>query len=289
MKPGKNKIKTAHIAASILIVMLISPEWRARAEGQPQRSAAVYFYADAAGTFTLSPPPANTGYYLSLSGTFTQHELLLKVQKKKSALAPRQASYRMSGRTEFNIKYVLKEGIGDYNVLIFGRKSANTEKYSGLCNFSISSNGTIPERSDMLYINDKVLAFVGSVMGKTVNSGECWDLAQEALDNAGADWVRPLNFGTLLAPVSDEIRPGDIIQFRSVRLTFKIPGGITKFEKLGNPDHTAIIYGVEGKKIYKLAHQNSDGRRYVVTTVIDLNCLTEGKYWIYRPVAGIIP
>jgi len=139
-----------------------------------------------------------------------------------------------------------------------------------------------------LYLNDRVLAYVKGVIGKTIGSGECWDLAQEALDANGADWSRPVNYGMLLDPARDRIAPGDIIQFKSVRLRTNLTGGGMMYRTIGAPDHTAIIMRVEGEKKYTLAHQNSDGKRYVITSEVDLNGMITGKYWIYRPMAGFV-
>jgi hypothetical protein len=125
-------------------------------------------------------------------------------------------------------------------------------------------------------------------MGTTVGSGECWDLAQQALDMNLAEWSRPTSFGRPLNPETDEIKAGDIIQFRSVKITEHLPGGVTRWETLGTPDHTAIIYRVLGKKRYTLAHQNIGGKRSVMTSDINLAKVTGGKYRIYRPVALMI-
>ena len=85
------------------------------------------------------------------------------------------------------------------------------------------------------------------------------------------------------------VKAGDIIQFRSVKITEHLPGGVTRYESLGSPDHTAIVYKVLGKKHYTVAHQNVSGNRNVITGEINLSKVTGGKYWIYRPVALMIP
>jgi hypothetical protein len=125
-------------------------------------------------------------------------------------------------------------------------------------------------------------------MGTTVGRGECWDLAQEALDGCGADWDRPWKFGALLDPAKDEIRPGDIIQFRTVKLVEQLPDGGSRWQVIGMPDHTAVIIAVLGPLRYRLAHQNINGKRSVITTEVNLNHATAGKYSVYRPVAGIV-
>jgi hypothetical protein len=127
-----------------------------------------------------------------------------------------------------------------------------------------------------LELNDKIIEYVSSVMGTTVGRGECWDLAQEALDRNLADWSRPTNFGRLRNPEIDEIKPGDIIQFRSLKITERLPGGVTKWLTLGAPDHTAVVYKVQGRKRYSVAHQNVGGMRRVITADVDLTKVTGG-------------
>jgi hypothetical protein len=248
----------------------------------------VLYYTESQGVFTIKSPPAGIGYYLPLKGTCSLPELVIQIRKKNASFPTRQASYRLNGRSDFNTKYLIKDGAGEYEVIIFGKKTISSSNLSGLCAFSVRSELDLPKNMPGLYLNDKVLAYVSGVIGKTIGGGECWDLAQEALDSNGADWSRPLSYGMLLDPGKDRIRPGDIIQFKSVRLQAKLPNGGMMYRTIGAPDHTAIIISVEGEKKYKLAHQNSDGKRYVITSEVDMNSMITGKYWIYRPLAGFI-
>ena len=86
----------------------------------------------------------------------------------------------------------------------------------------------------------------------------------------------------------DEIIPGDIIQLSTVKVVTEFPDGGWKSETLGLPEHTAVIYKVINKKHYKLAHQNVNGKRYVIITEVNFNNMKSGKYSIHRPVAGLI-
>jgi hypothetical protein len=248
----------------------------------------VTYYTDARGVFTLTPPPASTGYLLPLGGTCSLPALMVQVKKKKAGSPARQIAYIMKGKNNFDFNYIIKDGAGEYMVTIYGKKTLASLSLNGLCAFSVRSDTDLPKNFSGPDISVSILAFVKSVMGKTVGSGECWDLAQEALDAGGADWSRPFQFGLPLDPERDEIRAGDIIQFKSVRIEKRLENGGKLFHTIGAPDHTAIIIGVEGKKKYRLAQQNSDRRRYVVASDVDLNSITSGKFWIYRPLAGIV-
>ena len=248
----------------------------------------ILYYTDSQGVFTLKSPPAGIGYYLPLNGTIKLPEFVIQARKKAAGFPTRQAAYRLNGRSDFSIKYLLKDGAGEYEITIFGKKTIGSGRLSGLCAFSVQSDRDLPLHMPGLYLNDRVLAYVKGVIGKTIGSGECWDLAQEALDANGADWSRPVNYGMLLDPARDRIAPGDIIQFKSVRLRTNLTGGGMMYRTIGAPDHTAIIMRVEGEKKYTLAHQNSDGKRYVITSEVDLNGMITGTYWIYRPMAGFV-
>jgi hypothetical protein len=272
----------------IALSIITAPSCLSQARENTAGRAKVLYYTDSQGVFTMKPVPAGIGYYLPLRGTCGLPEFVIQIRKKNAGFPTREASYRLNGRSDFNTKYLIKDGEGEYEVTIFGKKKVGSSKLSGLCAFSIHSDRDLPKNIPGLYLNDKVFAYANGVIGKTIGSGECWDLAQEALDTNGADWSRPMNYGILLDPDKDRIRPGDIIQFKSVRLQSKLPNGGMMYRTIGAPDHTAIIISVEREKKYKLAHQNLDGKRYVITSEVDLNNMTAGKYWIYRPVAGFI-
>lgn len=250
--------------------------------------AVVTYYADADGAFTLAPPSATTGPVLRLSGTSSFPEIQLEARTRGTGGPTSQAVYRMMGKHAFDFSYILKEGPGDYEVTLFGKRNLGSLQLRGLCSFKVTSVGDISKKTALPDINGRILSFVNSVMGTTVGRGECWDLAQESLDAAGADWNRPLTFGTLLDPEKDRIKPGDIIQFKTVKTVEEQAGGGKRWEVFGAPDHTAVITAVRGKKEYTLAHQNIGGKRFVITSPVNLNLVTSGRYWIYRPAAGII-
>ncbi len=285
------ELKKSFITTMVIAILAIT-SMTCRSEAQVTTAASpasCIYYTDARGVFTLAPPPPSAGYLLPLKGTCFLPAMMVRVKKKNTGLPYRQIAYMMKGAKNFSFKYIIKDGPGEYEVTVYGKKTLDASNLNGLCAFTVRSETGLPKSFRGLDISGVILEYVKSVTGRTVGSGECWDLAQEALDAAGADWNRPFQFGLPLDPDTGDIRAGDIIQFKSVRIEKRTGNGGKLFHTIGAPDHTAIITGVEGRKRYKLAHQNSDGRRYVIQSEVDLNYMTSGKFWIYRPVAGIVP
>ncbi|MBK9284841.1 MAG: CHAP domain-containing protein [Sphingobacteriaceae bacterium] len=130
--------------------------------------------------------------------------------------------------------------------------------------FTYSFSQTVPQ---------KVFNFAKQNLNKKVDRGECWDLANAALNAAGAQWTSPYDFGTKTNIQSTQ--PGDIIQFTNTKLKF--PYGSMSF-----PKHTAIVYASTKKQI-TLIHQNFNNKRTVDTITIQLDYIVKGKAEAYRP------
>ncbi|MFN5911062.1 MAG: hypothetical protein ACK45H_06990 [Bacteroidota bacterium] len=128
--------------------------------------------------------------------------------------------------------------------------------------------------------NQQIINLVSAKIGKKVLRGECWDLAKYALDEVGADWDGLYEFGRLLAP-NECIMPGDIIQFKNVKLKYK-RGTSTYTEIMTH--HTAIIYEVKSADEIVLLHQNTAvyGKK-VAPSPMKFSTIIKGTYKIYRP------
>jgi hypothetical protein len=124
-------------------------------------------------------------------------------------------------------------------------------------------------------IGEQIVSFSIGKMKKKVDRGECWDLANAALNSVNADWSPPLNFGDKVD--SKKLQPGDILQFSNTSMKF--PNGSMSF-----PKHTAIVYKASGNQI-TLLHQNFNNRRYVDTLTINLDYIKSGKMEGFRPKA----
>lgn len=113
----------------------------------------------------------------------------------------------------------------------------------------------------------KVYEWARLQVGKRVGAGECWDLADRALRQAGArsstttgnadnyDW------GTPVTPVQAVV-PGDILQFRdyvvrtTVTTTYPDQSTDSTWSEIIRPHHTAIVAANHGAKGLVILEQN---------------------------------
>ena len=96
-------------------------------------------------------------------------------------------------------------------------------------------------QSNIPDLNKEILKYVKSVKGKKVDRGECWDLANQALKLVGADWDKEYVYGNRIDPKTDQVFPGDLIQFENVKVQYT-EGNATYTEFMTH--HTAIVYKV---------------------------------------------
>ena len=138
------------------------------------------------------------------------------------------------------------------------------------------SQDSIPE------LNRQVIQYVKTTIGKKVDRGECWDLANGALTLIKADWDLQYKYGNLVNYKKEVVYPGDIIQFEGVKVKYK-KGNATYTETMDH--HTAIVYRVISPGVFELAHQNTgfSGRKVGLST-LDISTIIKGKMSIYRPV-----
>lgn len=130
--------------------------------------------------------------------------------------------------------------------------------------------------------NQTIVTYITSVIGTKVDRGECWDLAHRALELVGAQWDHQYKYGKEVNWEKDSIYAGDIIHFSNVTIkTVDDKGSITQ----SYPQHTALVYEVLGKGVYRIAHQNTgfSGKK-VGVSMLDLHDKTGGKVRIYRPI-----
>ncbi|MGZ3883810.1 MAG: CHAP domain-containing protein [Bacteroidia bacterium] len=124
-------------------------------------------------------------------------------------------------------------------------------------------------------IAGKIVEFSVKNLGKKIDRGECWDLANAALNYAQADWEPPLKFGDKVEYQTSTLKPGDVLQFSNIKMKF--PNGSMSF-----PKHTAIVYKAKPNQV-TLLHQNFNNKRYVDTLTISFDYIKAGKIEAFRP------
>jgi len=146
-----------------------------------------------------------------------------------------------------------------------------------------SADGPVDTPCDSIpYLNREIIGIVRQQVGKTVDRGECWDLAAMALNRTGARWDGMYIFGRKVDPSRECIFPGDIIQFEGVKVRY-LRNRAVYVELMAH--HTAVINEVRSKWVFVMAHQNTTvwGRK-VGLSDLDLRTIVRGRYQIFRPV-----
>lgn len=131
--------------------------------------------------------------------------------------------------------------------------------------------------SNGLTTSQKVLVWAQGKLGRKIGRGECWDLGEEALKQAGAMTSNDLGpveedsdyvWGDPIADLKD-VQPGDILQLRdheattSTETEYTWPDGtvetISEESTVGRPHHTAIVASTRGADgSVRTLEQNTD-------------------------------
>lgn len=129
---------------------------------------------------------------------------------------------------------------------------------------------------------EQVAAFAEAAMDTKVGTGECWDLAQYALNQAGANWDGRYGFGRMLDTRTEIVQRGDVVQFSKVLVERQ--EGLTIVRETMGP-HTAIVLVVHEPGHYTLAHQNFGvAGRKVGRYELVMTDVKRGTIDFFRPV-----
>ena len=172
-------------------------------------------------------------------------------------------------------------------------------------------------------INQKVVNWARAQSGKQVGKGECWDLADRALRQAGvqssadlgpmdddADYV----WGDEISDLKD-VQPGDILQFRDFAVTTTVETETryadgssetsTTEETFTRPHHTAVVSEVKSGGLLKVLEQNvapagkkvqlhnlntkdvapasKETQKQKAKVIVTTTVAVSGTIWAYRP------
>jgi hypothetical protein len=149
-------------------------------------------------------------------------------------------------------------------------------------------------------LGEKVVAFCAEHKGKQVGTGQCADLASEALKAAGAKGrgkdspnADDYTWGELVFTLEAtpkgqkatgkkaDIKAGDVVQFRDTKWVTRSANVIkARFA----PHHTAVVSRVQNQGgLLDVYEQNNNGQLKVAKGTLQLNALTEGWIRVYRP------
>lgn len=143
-------------------------------------------------------------------------------------------------------------------------------------------------------VGHQVVALAQSRLGATIGDGsplafvqEIFSKLENCLPSAGARAHGALiysNFGNSSTKQFDEIRPGDIVAFRTA--VFQGHGGLRGkvVTEIGKPDHVAVIQEWNGsKKKLKVLEQRQEIRR-VSHSSYKIGELKSGEVHVFRPM-----
>jgi hypothetical protein len=178
----------------------------------------------------------------------------------------------------------------------------------GVCILGVASPpSALGAAGDAAGLGDRVVAFCKQHKGELVGKGECSNLAEAALEAAGAKQRGPRDprgddvgldgdyvWGKLVLVLEadgrnlkatgqiKDVRPGDIIQFRDAQLAgVRGDGRYT----MTATHHTAIVSGIQNNgMVLKVYQQNFNGRRVVMADRFRLTDLHQGRLRIFHPI-----
>ena len=129
-------------------------------------------------------------------------------------------------------------------------------------------------------LNKSIITWASTQVNKKVGTGQCWDLAQQALNKSGAKWDGLYGFGKPLKK-GECLMPGDIVQFEKVKTNRLVNG--SEFRE-DFPHHTAIIYSVTSSDQIQLIHQNTgyNGKKVAISDFF-FSSIKSGKFTVFRP------
>ena len=129
-------------------------------------------------------------------------------------------------------------------------------------------------------LNKAIITWVSSQVNKKVGTGQCWDLAQQAINKSDAKWDGQYGFGKPLKK-GECLMPGDIVQFEKVKTKRMVNGNEFKEDF---PHHTAIVYAVTSSDQIKLIHQNTgyNGKKVAISDFF-FSSVKSGKFTVFRP------
>ncbi len=247
------------------------------------------YYTGQEQKLQLEAPPATVSKTVPLKGKSSYGEVMVRVLTPKREAA---VHLRPGKDKKFAADFLISDGPGEYLFQMFGASSPEARQYTGILEFRVQATESYSAGDPALNMGDEIVSYLTKREGKKIGRGECWDAAQEALDVNGAIWKRTMDFGRQINPDKEDVQPGDIIQFRTVKIvvdeTLEDGSRVRMQMAIGNPDHTSIVTKVLGPMHFEVIHQNVNGKRFMVFDELDFSKgKITGSIRFFRPRAGL--
>lgn len=159
--------------------------------------------------------------------------------------------------------------------------------------------------TDIIRYSDAIASWSESQIGLKVGNGECWTLANEALKAIAATCTshnqepcmasQSLVHGHVLytyIPLQSRqpvpaggileagVARGDVVQILKARFE----SGNGGWQTAGDPDHTAVVTGVDADGSVRVVEQNVGGKKVVMRGRYDMAEMVSGEVRIFRAV-----
>jgi hypothetical protein len=269
--------------------ILLTGGWHLSAQSDQQVAELRYYSAQRDKLSLAGQVPAEVAKRLKLNGRTTYRYLMIQIQSPGKAGA---VHLHPDKQGSFDVELLVTQGPGNYRLTFFGSQN-DSGRLTGIAYVTVHARESYVFGDPELELGARIAAYLLDQRDRSIGRGECWDAAQSALDLHGAYWQRTFDYGQPLQPEQEELEPGDILQFRHLRLESRETdaGGRTRVRRyhLGDPDHTSIVIEVLAPGRYRVAHQNVNGVRRILVEELDLTMRRiGGSFRAYRPQAGLV-
>ena len=132
-------------------------------------TVAITWYKGGNAKLNLNPIPVDTVSSIQIAGTTTQKNLVVTAAKNSGTA--RSTPIPLAAAGSFNVRYLLKDGIGTYTITFSGNEQKGSLKYQGMGFFVHTVTNVLPDDERNIELNDKIIEFVDTVLGSKVGRG----------------------------------------------------------------------------------------------------------------------
>ncbi|MBV5338377.1 MAG: hypothetical protein J0665_02290, partial [Deltaproteobacteria bacterium] len=117
-------------------------------------TAAINWYTGGEAKLSLNPVSIDNSPSVVLAGSTTQKTLIVTVAKNKGTT--RSNAIPLAADGSFNVRYLIKDGVGNYTIALSGSQQSNSRSYQGLGFFTHTVSKKLPDDLLRLELNGKI-------------------------------------------------------------------------------------------------------------------------------------